>query len=1071
MSSNHIAGEFSGVGDVEITLMVGDTEVDVTQKGNQFTAAYPEKLAEGDHTVSVMITDANEKTANASAAFSIVYPDAMISITSPAASGAYDHEFRYIEGEFTGVGPVDISLMVGETEVKGVSIAGMQFSATLPDKLPEGDHKVTAKIKDANDEEAGASTEFKVTYPDAMVSIASPAAGSIHDHEFSHIAGEFSGVGEVEITLMVGDMEVDVTQKGNQFTAAYPEKLAEGDHTVSVMITDANGETANASAAFSIAYPDAMISITSPAASGAYDHEFRYIEGEFTGVGPVDISLMVGETEVKGVSIAGMQFSATLPDKLPEGDHKVTAKIKDANDEEAAASTEFKVTYPDAMVSIASPAAGSTHDHEFSHIAGEFSGVGEVEITLMVGDKEVDVTQKGNQFTAAYPEKLAEGDHTVSVMITDANEKTANASAAFSIVYPMPMVSIAAPAAGSTHDHEFSHIAGEFSGVGEVEITLMVGDKEVDVTQKGNQFTAAYPEKLAEGDHTVSVMITDANEKTANASAAFSIAYPMPTVMIQSPAAGHMYGHSESVAILGEFTGVDKVDVDVTLDGKAVEGVSVKDNQFTANLKAATLSDGEHRIDVTVTDANKKTAQTSTIFKVNVPGPTVELLSPAAGQTYDHGKPVVRGTYTGVGDITLMLAIDDGDPFEVAGEDNQFTYMPPEELGGGEHTVSVTAEDANGKTAHATVVFSIELDSTPPVISEVSPSGVVRLNKADVLAENFAITISAVVSDDESDILDVNYVIDGGDTNTYPVNRVKNRFEIVESFTAGPHTVKLSVTSKGGTREFSWQFVLEVDDVAPVISSITPTGTLHAGLPTISASAVDASGVTEMVITLMDSSGEVVEGETQDDDEDRINLGITRLDFHPAEPLTEGTYVIEVRATDAFGNSATAKGGFTIDFDTAAPIITMASPQNGARLMYDMDEARRPTISITYADAETGIDVDSIRFVLNDNLITLTAAQKSASQVVYVPDADLEPGQYAVKLEVSDRAHQQGNVSDENEGARKANMAVYEFGFSVEVKDGPILAARPINYPNPFKDEHSDFLHACTAVNRYDCHL
>ena len=482
-----------------------------------------------------------------------------------------------------------------------------------------------------------------------------------------------------------------------------------------------------------------------------------------------------------------------------------------------------------------------------------------------------------------------------------------------------------------------------------------------------------------------------------------------------------------------------------------VEGVAVEGNQFTATLKAETLDNGGHRIDATVTDANKKTAQTSSIFKINVPGPTVEILSPAAGQTYDHAKPVVRGTYTGVGDITIMLAIDDGEPFEVAGEENEFTYTPADELGGGEHTVAVTAEDENGKTAHASVVFSIELDSTPPVISEVSPSGVVQLNKADILAENFAITISAVVADDESDILNVDYVIDGGDANSYPVNRVKNKFEITESFTPGPHTIKLSVTSKGGTREFSWQFTLEVDDVAPVISSITPTGTIHAGLPTISASAVDASGVTEMAITLMDSSGEAVKGETQDDDEDRGNPGITRLDFHPDEPLTEGTYAIEVRAIDAFGNSATAKGGFTVDFDTAAPIITMASPQNGARLMYDMDEARRPTISITYADAETGIDVDSIRFVLNDNLLT-TAAQKSGSQLIYVPDSDLEPGQYSVKLEVSDRAHQQGNVSDENDGARKANMAVYEFSFFVEIKDGPILAARPINYPNPFKD-------------------
>jgi len=109
-------------------------------------------------------------------------------------------------------------------------------------------------------------------------------------------------------------------------------------------------------------------------------------------------------------------------------------------------------------------------------------------------------------------------------------------------------------------------------------------------------------------------------------------------------------------------------------------------------------------------------------------------------------------------------------------------------------------------------------------------------------------------------------------------------------------------------------------------------------------------------------------------------------------------------------------------------------------------------MAISYADAESGIDADSIRFVFNDQLITLTPQQKSASQVTYKPTNDLEPGQYSVKLEVSDRANQEGNVSDKSDGAREANMAVYQFTFSVELEDGPVLASRPLNYPNPFKE-------------------
>ena len=201
-----------------------------------------------------------------------------------------------------------------------------------------------------------------------------------------------------------------------------------------------------------------------------------------------------------------------------------------------------------------------------------------------------------------------------------------------------------------------------------------------------------------------------------------------------------------------------------------------------------------------------------------------------------------------------------------------------------------------------------------------------------------------------------------------------------------------------------------------------------------------------MSIAVMDSNGEEVKGSDEDDGEDDVE-GITRIDFIPENPLDEGTYTIEVRATDTFGNSATAKGTFTVDFDTAAPVITMSSPQQDARLT-----ERRPTISITYADAESGVDVDSIRFVFDDQLINLTPQQKSASQVVYVPLAELAYGQHTVKLEVSDMAHKEGNVSDKNGDARQANMAVHEFSFFVESEEGPVLAARPINAPNPFKE-------------------
>ena len=581
----------------------------------------------------------------------------------------------------------------------------------------------------------------------------------------------------------------------------------------------------------------------------------------------------------------------------------------------------------------------------------------------------------------------------------------------------------------------------------------------------GNEFTYDLSDKLDEGEHTVSVSVEDENGETAQASTTFSVVYPEASVTIDSPAAGHIYDHTFS-HISGHYTGVGDVKVVLTVDGAAVPTQKVGDNGFEA--ESPELAHGDHTVAVEVTDANGETATTSTTFTVDVPGPSVAILSPASGQTYEHGEPIIRVEYTGITDVSVTTFTINGEDVEgIEPEDNAFEYIPTPALGDGEYKAVVVVTDENDKTAKASVVFNIAIpkDTTPPVISEVSPSGVLRLSAADVINEKYGVTIAAIITDEQSDIISIEYAINQNtalvpsgdeDYHAYPVDRADGKFEVSESFSLGTHQISLRVASEGGLREYRWHFTLEADTAAPTISSITPSGTINAGMPIISASAADDSAVAEMTIIVTDNNGEEVAGETTDDGDDvRLNQGVTRIDFHPEAPLSEGTYSIEVRATDTYNNSSTANGVFTVDFDTAAPIITSSSPQNGARLMYKYNEVAKPTISITFGDAETGVNVDSIRLSLEgpgvDQVINLSDEQKSASQVVYTPDGLKEPGQYTVILEVSDNANLQGNVSEESDDAREANHTVHKFSFFVEYADAPVLMA-PFNYPNPFAD-------------------
>ena len=564
---------------------------------------------------------------------------------------------------------------------------------------------------------------------------------------------------------------------------------------------------------------------------------------------------------------------------------------------------------------------------------------------------------------------------------------------------------------------------------------------------------------LADGVYTPDGVVTKRNGSVAFPLTTVNVDNTGPMVTIESPTEDETVDSLPTIRATyhdGAGSGVDGAtgslalarlqppnEVEVVVDQAELE----KDAANLVYTRSEELAGGAYRVTVQVTDNLGNVGEGSAEFAVNGTLPTVAIHSPASGQTFKHGEPLISGEFSGAGTVEVTtFTVNDVDATpEVNG--NRFSYTPEAALANGNYTVVVAVTDGDGNTAQTSVTFMVDIpeppkDTTPPVISTVAPSGLIKLaTHGDV------ITLSAVVTDEQSDIASVRFSINDGPSRSVSAAHIKaGEISISQLLEPGQYTADVVATSRGGTTKHSWVFTLVFDDVKPTITSITPSGTIRGGLPVISASANDESGVGEMTITVMDSDGEEVNGKSADDGEENVE-GITRLDFNPEAPLEEGTYTIEVRATDTIGNSSTAKGTFTIDFDTAAPVVTMASPQNEARLTN-----RRPQISITYADAESGIDVDSIRFVFDDKLINLALNQKSASQVIYTPSADLAFGQHTVKLEVSDMAHKEGNVSEKSDGARKSNMAVHEFSFTVESEEGPVLASRPINAPNPFKE-------------------
>ena len=97
----------------------------------------------------------------------------------------------------------------------------------------------------------------------------------------------------------------------------------------------------------------------------------------------------------------------------------------------------------------------------------------------------------------------------------------------------------------------------------------------------------------------------------------------------------------------------------------------------------------------------------------DIPGPTVAILTPSAGQILDHGRPVITGEFSGDAPIRVTLSIN-GEDVEVEVIENGFTFAPPDAISDGEYTLVAEVTDDQGNTAETSVTFTVEVPTVDP---------------------------------------------------------------------------------------------------------------------------------------------------------------------------------------------------------------------------------------------------------------------------------------------------------------------------------------------------------------------
>ena len=401
------------------------------------------------------------------------------------------------------------------------------------------------------------------------------------------------------------------------------------------------------------------------------------------------------------------------------------------------------------------------------------------------------------------------------------------------------------------------------------------------------------------------------------------------------------------------------------------------------------LAGGAYRTDVSVTDRWGNRSSGSMEFTVGGTLPSVTILSPMTDSVSDDGMPLISAAITGIGALDVVAMID-GEVIDAAVEGNQLQYTPEAPLAEGQHTVAIQVTDPDGKMAEASVTFSVEFDHSPPVISQVSPLGT---------GFGPTVTLSVTAIDDQSGVASVTIALDGGEA-------VDGASRDVDGLALGQHTATATATNGDGyASEYTWTFTVYLDEESPTIGTTSPHGVVRTTTPTITAAASDESGIASIDIAVMNSGGEVVEGETAMAEDG------TSASFNPGAALANDTYTVAAVVTDNAGNIASTNWQFTLEasYDTTQPSIDVTSPHGIVRGEMPIIRASASDVSDTAQEGLSGIASIEISVAASDGSAVDGASEfDGGSAAAFTPAAGLANGEYTASATVTDNS---GNVN------------------------------------------------------------
>lgn len=837
--------------------------------------------------------------------------------------------------------------------------------------LSDGEHTVEIWSTDnAGNTEPRESVDVWIdTAAPSQPSVSAPSGWTSDDTptvSWDSVSDATSGVDHYEVRVDGGSWENVGT------STSYTASVSSGIHTIDVRAVDKAG---NVGPADSVPVKvDTQSPETAATLTGTAGNDGWYVSSD------VSVSLTASDNpsgDNSGVDKTryrvdgGSYVTGTSPTVSGDGTHTVEFfSVDTAGNSESTNSRTVKIDSTPPGTPAPTSVTGWTTDTtvSWSGVSDATSGIDHYEVRVDGGTWRDVGTSTSYEATG-----IADGSHTIEVRAVDV---AGNAGSAGSTTLKLDTTGPAAPSSVTGPSGWVSNTTATISWDPTTDANSGVDHYMIQVgsatPQNVGTSTQTELNALETGIKNVSVWAVDtAGNAGDKANSSVNIDVTAPTLTIRSPTNGSATNQS-SVTVAGTSRDPDAGlrSLEVRSNGSYTE---IASSSGSWSYTWDNLSQGENALTFRATDAVSNTQTTTLVVSVDTTPPTTPSPTGPSSWTNDSTPTV---TWSAVSDSTSGV-----DHYEVRVDDSTWedvsstSFTPSVALSDGTHTIEVRAVDGVGNTGDAGST-QLKIDTTaPPAPATISgPSGWSNQTSA---------TVSwATVTDADSGLANYEVQIDGGAWRSVG----QNTSTTITNLSSGNRTVKVRARDTANNVGASIQTSVKIDLEAPTVSSLSPTNdsAVNTTAVTVQGTVADGeSGLHSLEVSNDSSAWTTV----------ATDSGTWTYDW---TNLSSGTESVQIRASDAAGNTQTATYTLTVDLsDPPAP--TLEAPSGWV-------DTSAPTVDWPAVhDSPSGVDHYEIR-VDSGNW-------NSVSTPNYTPN--LRDGAHRVAVRTVDAAGNSGRAANE----------------------------------------------------------